>query len=256
MTGPVKKKTKRNMEVRREEVIVPKSSLYGLENGMRVKSRRVRKIQGKIGRGLSVSEILEKHSANKDFEAILSFARLVDLPPVSSAADTDHSGSSLTSSDDLRYTELIENKQKKLEQNLNLREKANKQRSIRLSEALLRAIKEEAQKKGVSQQEWMRLQFMKGVAGESSTAEPTGKSSPRMPVFGGLSSSGRLKKNPVALRLEPELEAEVDAAVNQSGFKKNDWIRAALVKALLEGLDVQVTLEPSVNDQPTSSLGE
>lgn len=129
--------------------------------------------------------------------------------------------------------------------------------SLRLREGMLEATKDAARRAGVSQQRWMRDQFRRGILGADAVPQRTGVSSAQEPRFAGLSSSKRVKKNAVSLRLEEELQAAVEAAVEESGFKSNDWLRAALVKALTEGLDVRAVLEPqSADPKPESLAGQ
>jgi uncharacterized protein (DUF4415 family) len=117
-------------------------------------------------------------------------------------------------------------------------------RSVRMSAELLEGIRDAAHSEGVSQEEWMRRQYIKGIGEKQPPAPPSGRSSSASPRFSGLSVSERTPKKQVALRLEPELLEAFEHAANESGFPKNDWLRAAIVKALDEGLDVRAVLEP------------
>jgi predicted DNA binding CopG/RHH family protein len=117
-------------------------------------------------------------------------------------------------------------------------------RSVRMSSDLLDGIRDAAHAEGVSQEEWMRRQYMKGIGVKEPPAPPSGRSSSSSPRFAGLSVSERSSKKQIALRLEPELLDAFERAAKESGFPKNDWLRAAIVKALDEGLDVRAVLEP------------
>lgn len=129
------------------------------------------------------------------------------------------------------------------------------QRPVRLSEALLDAVDGAAQTAGVSRQEWMRQQFIAGVTGQP-PAKPSGKSTSRMAKVEGLSTSGKVHKKQMGLRLEDSLfDAVVDAA-KEAGVPRNDWLRAAVVKAIEEGLDIHALLEPNpakVSEKPDIS---
>jgi len=122
-------------------------------------------------------------------------------------------------------------------------------RSLVLSERLADEIKRTASEQGVSQQDWMRTLLENGISGTPGLASTARGSSPRKFTFSGLSTSAKSPKTKVSLRLEHELSAAVEAAVREANVAKNDWLRAAIVKALVEGLSVVSLLEPSVAER-------
>ncbi|WP_367278043.1 YdcH family protein [uncultured Roseobacter sp.] len=136
------------------------------------------------------------------------------------------------------------NKNQDVEEKLDKDDGQLVQRSVRLSETLLEAVQNAARDAGLSQQEWMRRQFAAGAA-KQSPPPVKGGSSPQSVKVEGLSTSGKVHKKQVGLRLEDSLFDAVVGAADEAGVPRNDWLRAAVVKAIEEGLDVRALLEPT-----------
>lgn len=105
-------------------------------------------------------------------------------------------------------------------------------------------IKEAARKNGLTQQQWFS-RLIEGSLGEDScTALPSKKSEPRDCSFAGLSSDiAATDKKAVKLKLELDLAAALDGAVQEAGVAKNDWLRASIIKSLTDGLEVLNVLD-------------
>lgn len=162
--------------------------------------------------------------------------RFVPSEGAGSVASPPRYGSSLTEFDPSIYNQdIVNNNKNDVLSNESLEQRSN------LREALMRAVEEMARLDGVPVRNWLVDQFQLGHT------EVTG----RAPQTAGLSSNSRVKKNAVSLRLEPELEQALSAATRASGFKQNDWLRAAIVKALVEGLEVEKLLEPNSQEGST-----
>mgnify|MGYP001802999292 CR=1 FL=1 len=117
------------------------------------------------------------------------------------------------------------------------------QRSLRLSEELSHAVEAAARASGLSQQEWMRRQFRVALS-DFQPNEPSGTSEGHYVPHEGLSTTAKVPKKQINLRLEEPLFAAVMRAVEEADVPRNDWLRAAVVRARVEGLDVHETLEP------------
>lgn len=128
------------------------------------------------------------------------------------------------------------------------------QTSVRLSNRLLKEISIQAQTSGLSQQEWMRRQFESAIVDQEAKI-PAGVSPPASVSHEGLSTSGKISKKQMNVRLEPTLFQAVIEASEEADVRRNDWLRAAVVKALRDGLDVVAELEPyqATQDDPLTN---
>lgn len=145
--------------------------------------------------------------------------------------------------EELGYDAKNNNKKRNYRGNLEGDERPLVQRSLRLSEDLLLEVEAAAKASGISQQEWMRRQFKAALEGFEQP-EPSGASVDRHVEHEGLSTTMKVPKKQMNLRLEPTVLEAVAKAVEEAGVPRNDWLRAAVIKALVEGLDVYETLEP------------
>lgn len=120
------------------------------------------------------------------------------------------------------------------------KERRNAHLSARIPSSLKLEMKRAAKAQGMSQEDWLINQLAAATGARVEIAD--GKTVETKVPFAGPSSSERIKKEPVTLRLEPPLLDALNQALSGSGAKRNDWIRASIVKSLKEGLDVRGTL--------------
>lgn len=145
--------------------------------------------------------------------------------------------------EDLEYVKNSVRQHEQNEIDLENNEKRDAPINARIPRSLREEMKRAARDAGMSQEDWLIHQISSGVEGQASIRSRT---SPPMHVeFAGLSTNRRVQKKPFALSLEPSLAEAVNQAHRAAGFAKNDWLRAAIVKSLSDGLDVQEILEPS-----------
>lgn len=107
-----------------------------------------------------------------------------------------------------------------------------------LSQEMRRAAK----RSGQSKQEWLRRVIEKAV-GQSSSDDnlPTMRSEPSHATF----DPDAPKDKSTLVRMSADLAEHLAKTVNDSGASKNDWVLAAITKAMRDGLNVKDVLYPA-----------